>query len=440
MSKSHGRTIVAILGLISVVSILSLGSFKLDGQDPPKRMGRDLLQINSQVSWLHNIPRKTFNGTTVTASLWTESATDYYLSVVPMAIVPFAFGVISIVVGIAFCSFRFCFNKCGGVHPNPEGYSQRQKFFLRIAIFVNAALIIAMIVVGLVGSTMFQPAVDTLSQSVRDNSPKQENILSTVVSRLYAINPNASALWQPLGRLSPDYVSNTKSASDTGTNYLQQITLYRLLLLGFTFGMVLVVVVLGVISTIFRWAKPIMCSGLVGFFVIMMLWFNLGTHFVFSVTLADLCNDMNGVGIPQRLADRTLNMGQNYSNSGLSELCFCPGWLNCEKTYNLTLIFYGRISTQRDNLDQSDPNYAQNYNNLTMQLQNVAGIQTDLYYARDCLWINDVFAPMHNQCDSPVQGVIMVWATSFVLSVLLIVWIVSMILGYKRFQESEGFF
>lgn len=46
-----------------------------------------------------------------------------------------------------------------------------------------------------------------------------------------------------------------------------------------------------------------------------------------SVTMADLCNDMNGVGIPQRLADRTLDMGQNYSDSGLSQLCFCPGWV-----------------------------------------------------------------------------------------------------------------
>lgn len=140
----------------------------------------------------------------------------------------------------------------------------------------------AMIIVGLVGSSMFQPAVDTLSESVQNNSPKQENLLASIVSRLYGINPNASALWQPLGRLSPGYVGETKDATATGTDYLHQITLYRLLLLGFTFGMVLVVVVLGVVSTIFRWVKAIMCSGLIGFFVIMMLWFNLGTHFVFS--------------------------------------------------------------------------------------------------------------------------------------------------------------
>jgi len=190
-----------------------------------------------------------------------------------------------------------------------------------------------------------------------------------------------------------------------------------------------------------------MITAYVGFFGIFLLWINLALHLPVSVVFADLCYDISTVTVDARLQERIDNLGANYSNSVLNGICYCPSFSNVNNTYAYALDLQQQLEMQQQEItNQSVINAtdAALYYHLQAQINRLGDVEQDALYVRDCRWLLNVLEPIRNEmCGERLSGAVLIWAASFVLSVLLIPLVVAGIMGYKRFSSAvvdDGFF
>jgi len=188
-----------------------------------------------------------------------------------------------------------------------------------------------------------------------------------------------------------------------------------------------------------------MIMAYVSFFAIFGLWVNIAVHFPVSIAISDVCYDAIDYGIENRLNDRNNSLGQNYGV--LSDIMDCASWNNSNRTYGYALeLQQTAMSEQQAILNQSviSANDSERYAQLQAQIEILEGVEVDSLYVRNCQWILTVLdQPITNEiCGSRLNGIVIVWAASFVLSLLLIPYTVFGIMGYKRFgkPKDEGFF
>jgi len=427
MIKSKG------IALVSVFSVWILGLlFILDSPDNT-HYGRKLLDYNGNAKWLHNLPRNTINGDSVQPTLWLTNSTDYYSSLAAIAVVAFAFGCLSGIIGIIYCCVRFaCKNKEDDDVSDDERPSKKQTI---ISLLITSLILVVMVILGLIGNGYFQPAMTDLFNKAAQEAQTQRARLESAEPVFDEINLNLTLLrgYVPVfnddGKVTTDNVG--KGQTSVGNN-----NQYRLIGLGFTYAFVGLIVVLTIVAMIFKLGKVSLAAGLLGFFAMFLTWISFGLHFSFSVVSADLCFDTASYTITRRISDYVAANGTNYG--GLNDLLHCPRWRDADLSYQYT--FELQVDLEQQQNATSDPNTIAA---LQVKIDNLAALQPVIKDARDCVWIESVFAPFaDNVCNSYLTGLVMVWATNFIISVVLIPHTVFSIRGFLAYsgENKDGFF
>jgi len=273
-------------------------------------------------------------------------------------------------------------------------------------------------------------------------TPQAQIVSDLAVSiqpRLEQINANRTALrgFVPfvarIGGDTTDAAKNTKS-------YIAENNLWRVVLLGFTWTLVLVTCIMLVTASLTNIAKLSMMAAFVGFITMFMLWVTMALHFSLSMVLADFCYDIVEFPLEGRVQERADSQGLNYG--GMDDICSCPGsngWKFVNETYGFALELENDTMTQLKTTPQNSTEYVALLNNIPLLQQ----IQADCVYLRDCRWILPALQPLgKNMCGKFLEGAVAVWATSFVIWLLMIPFVILGILGFKRFPVfvDEGFF
>jgi hypothetical protein len=187
----------------------------------------------------------------------------------------------------------------------------------------------------------------------------------------------------------------------------------------------------------------LLSAGLLGFFAMFLTWMNFGLHFPFSVVVADFCYDVDEYTIDRRLQDR-INMDGTYG--GLNDLLQCADFWNANDTYQYTqelqVELLLKINTTQDATEKST---------YETQYETLSSVQPVILDVRNCVWVKSVFDPYKNSvCGSELYvlssvithsyrtGLVMVWATNFVLCVVLIPHVVFSLRAYTVFIATKG--
>jgi len=220
---------------------------------------------------------------------------------------------------------------------------------------------------------------------------------------------------------------------------LEIMTFFRLLILGFTDGFVVLAVIIGVFAAFFSKGKPSMIAAFISFFAIFMTWFNVAVHFPFSVVVADLCYDTFDYTIEQRIIDRDNSYGVIYQ--GLDTFIHCASWNYTNDTYFWADQLRTEAIQQQQALGNSTGLNSTVYNQLQATIDILESTEVDCLYVRECRWLLNAFEPFQtgDLCTQKLEGCVIVWATSFVTGILLIGFTVATILGCKRFPESDDY-
>jgi len=354
---------------------------------------------------------------------------------------------IGLIAGGCFCCCRYYLDLCGGLEPNPDGYSNRQRNILKLLLFINSAFIIAMILLGIVGNSNFAGAINLFVNQLDTEAQKEKTVIESIQPRLDQVNYNRTELRAFVDLVTSGGASTIQN-SETGKTYLSDNELYRLLILGFTYAFALLAIVMGVVSAIFSQGRISIATAFLCFWCIFMFWFNISIHFTGSVLMADLCYDIVEVTIEVRLQERIDSQGKDYG--GIDSILHCIDWTNTQRTYEWADELIGDATNssllilQKSINGTATVNDTANYNKMQSDIMLLQGTELDILYVRDCRWLLPVFEPIQPQiCGSQLSGIIIIWATSFVCSLLFIIQTVFQVMGLKRFPKSNsdtGFF
>jgi len=313
-------------------------------------------------------------------------------------------------------------------------------------VFVNAACLVILIILGIVGNSMFAPGINTLTSHVEEEAHKQSELLGSIEPRLQAINENRTNLRGYVAALSRGK-TDTIDNSESGRQYVSDNDLYRLLILGFCYAFILVSVLLSLVAAIFNMSSPAMIAAFIGFFSIFMVWFVLAVHFPVSVVVADMCNDIVEFTIEARVEEIQMDQGSHYADSGMDDICWCPNWGHGNRTYFWAEeLKQEAITRQEELLNATEPlnsTEIAEFDRLQQQIATLEEIQVDTLYVRDCRWLLPSLNPLRDSvCSQNLSGAVLIWATAFVLSIMLIPWTIMNIMGFKRFPVfvDDGFF
>jgi len=271
---------------------------------------------------------------------------------------------------------------------------------------------------------------------------KESTIIESIEPRLYQVDTlNQTAYKGYVPALTRDG-PKTQTEAERGQDYIADNDLFRLLILGFTDAFVLLALGVGIVSAIISRGTPSMAAAFLGFFSIFMTWFNLALHLPISVVVADLCYDSLNYGIEARLIDRDNSLGNNYGV--LSEIATCASWVNSNSTFYWIDELKTEAIQQQEQMRNSSNFNTTAYNQLQANIDILESAQLDTLYVRQCRWMIPALSPLQTTdiCSQKLEGVVIVWATSFVVGVLMIPFTVLSIMGYKRFpkQLDDGFF
>jgi hypothetical protein len=399
---------------------------------------RSLLSITGETSpsnsWLHNLPRNTISGQSVTPSMCVTSASDYYSSFWAIVAVPLSLGVLAVLVGILFCCLRHCCDLCGGVDPTEENYSRKNKLTVKILLLVTSICLLAMIAVGIVGDVQFNPAIDNFANQVQVEAVNESALISSIKPLLDSIDLNGTQSKGFVTDLNQD-ANLTTNAANEGKTYLNDINLYREILLGFTWAVVLICIILASIGTFGDYGTPSLVAGYISFFGIFLIWFSFSVNFSLSVVMSDLCYDVEVYSIESCLENRVQTNG---SYGVLGEICHCTNFVSTENT----LIWTKYLESQVEQQINSTTNQTELFilNEQLAELQIIAG---DLVYLKNCTWLISVFEPIGNtMCYNNMNGLVLLWGSCAALAFLMIPFTILSIMGYKRFMKDSdyGFF
>jgi len=229
--------------------------------------------------------------------------------------------------------------------------------------------------------------------------------------------------------------TTTTNNADNGRRYLANNDVYRLLVLGFGWGLMCLCVALGLVASFLRTSKISMLAGLLSFLAILLMWIIIALHFPISVLVADVCYDAEVYTIEQRLQDRINTQGNNYE--AIDSILHCPRWNITMETIGWADQLYNDTEKQLSTANATEAAI------LTQQLQQLNQTIQTLFYVRDCNWTLTVFDQVKDSmCGKQLTGLVILWATAFVISLLMIGWTVLGIVGAKRLPVlvDEGFF
>jgi len=394
---------------------------------------RELLGYNKNAEWLHDLPRNTLSGTKVQPTLFLASATDYYSSLAAMAFVPFAFGVLSGIVGIVYCCLRFvCWKE---EEEKGEEPNRTDRIRIVVIFIVFSLIFLAMIIIGLIGNSYFQPAMTNFFNSVYQESITEKARIDLFQPIFDSINYN---LTQSMGFVAAlnSYGQITINSALNGKNDVGDNNIWRLVILGITYGVVGIIIILSNLGIILKNGKLSLAAGIIGFLAMFLTWINFGIHFPFSVVVADMCYDIEEYGIQQRLDDRLATNGTNYG--GLNDLLACPSWRDSFLTYEYTFVLENNIQIEIDGT--SNETQISEYQS---QINLLTAIRPIAYNLTECEWIVDVLNPYGNlMCGNYLNGLVIIWASNFVIFVFLIPYTVFAIKGYRILdgKDRDGFF
>jgi len=199
----------------------------------------------------------------------------------------------------------------------------------------------------------------------------------------------------------------------------------------------MVTVIIGAVAAIFSLGKPSMAAAFLAFFCIFLTWFNLGLHLPLSAAVSDFCYDVFDYGIEQRLTDLDVTKGTNYG--GLDDILKCPRWDLCNITFE-----YARELRQQQQEGQNMSTTTQQSAQYQANIDILDNLLVEVLYLKQCRWLINVFEPLKSRgfCEIKFGGVVAIWASSFVISLLMIPFAIASIMGFKRFPraEDDGFF
>jgi len=423
----HGLVPVAAMLIVGVVLLPTLW---YDGSAQSTYQKRSLLGYTKDNEWLHNLPHQTIDGKDIEPSLFVSSTNDYVSSLWAIALVPMFVGVFAGLVGLCFCMFRWSFDLCGSVHPNRGGYSPKERRIVKIMVFVMGLLMLPMIVLCAVGNERFAPLIDNFVDNLQDRAQVQYDLIAPIYPALLEVNETETLRYEPADIVNAG-ANNTLKNADNGESYIRDNNLYRLIIFGFVIGFLCLVVILGTAGAIFNVHGLSLFVGLFSFFVLFLVWVNISIHFSLSVVVADVCYDVYDYTIPRRMDDR---YNDNGTYGGLNDFIRCVSFDNTQITIGLA-----------QELMQQNIDYLNSTTNSTLAAQyqyNIDLMNSTIYRLNDvlnCTWVETVFTPIQSEmCDKNLTGVIYVWASSFVLSILLIPMIILNIMGWKRFRRQDG--
>jgi len=408
--------------------------------------GRELLSKSPSIHWLHKIPRNTLQAKSVEPSLFVADGSDYYSSLAAVAIVAFTIGFVSLIAAVSFCCCRYYLDLCGGIEAKESGYSVRERVLVKVFIFILAVFLMVIIIAGLIGNTQFDPGLKTFFDNLQNESEIQATIIESIQPRLLEVDYNQTMLKGFVAAVNYT-ASTTVQDGQKGRNYLTETDSGRLAILGLSFGCVIIAILTGCIAAIFNLPKLSMITAFLSFFGIFLLWINVALHLPVSMVVADVCYDTIDVTIQVRLAERITDQGTNYSNSALDGICYCGGWDNLNKTYGYAEDLRLQYLEQQQGIENQSSisqNDIQTYYDLQSKIDILESVEEDSLYVRDCDWLLAVFDPVQDKmCGEQLSGIVLIWASSFVLSILLIPYTIFAIMGFKRFSRvvvDDGFF
>jgi len=335
-------------------------------------------------------------------------------------------------------------NGCGGIDPRESGYSNREKIFLKFLIIVVTLLLLVLIAVSIYGNLLFAPGLDHFFTKVSNESQSENDIITSILPRLNDVNANQTYYKGYVSALDRDG-NDTLNKGSNGENFIVKNDSARVSLLGISLGIVGIAIVLALAAIMCNLSLVSMIMAYVGFFAMFMLWVNIAVHFPVIVAISDLCYDSINYTIPNRLDDRNNSYGLDYGTIG--DIMACANWNNTNRTYGFAIsLKQDAISQQEFILNQTTltANDTATYEELQANIEILEAVEADCLYLRNCLWILRVLdKPTTNEiCGQRLNGIVIIWASSFVLSLLLIPYTIFGIMGYKRFgkPKDEGFF
>ncbi len=157
-----------------------------------------------------------------------------------------------------------------------------------------------MIIVGLVGNSYFQPALTDFFNTASTQAVTERARIESAQPVLLQINYNLTLLREYSITLFSlrflRYVATFNRDGNTTTNHaatgqtsVGDNNTWRLVGLGFTYGVVGLIVLLTFGAIIFKKPKVSLAAALLGFFAMFLTWISFGLHFSFSVVTADFC-------------------------------------------------------------------------------------------------------------------------------------------------------
>jgi len=287
---------------------------------------------------------------------------------------------------------------------------------------------------------MFAPGLANFFSSVEQETPAQVALLKSIEPRLVAIT-NRTNLKGYVAAMTGDG-NATEDITNSAKSLIGDNDSARLSVLGITYGFIALAGLLGVIAAIGNIPRLSMGSAGLGFFAIFLCWINFSIHFPVSVMVSDLCYDLKVTTLDGIISNRTAAIRNPIAAINL--VVHCPNVNNSIRTYGWAQQLINESMVSQNNIvilsgGNLTLNDSINYNLLENQINELGLIQQDVVFVRDCRWMEFVFDPVSDPiCGDNLTGLVYIWASSFVHSILLIPFVILAIVGFKRFTKVDA--
>eukprot|EP01114_Cavostelium_apophysatum_P019034 TRINITY_DN600_c0_g1_i1.p1 TRINITY_DN600_c0_g1~~TRINITY_DN600_c0_g1_i1.p1 ORF type:complete len:531 (-),score=145.93 TRINITY_DN600_c0_g1_i1:96-1688(-) len=209
--------------------------------------------------------------------------------------------ILSIIAFPIFCCGKFLCNCLGGRNRSKgiccgnrddfEGYSKKEVWGIKIAVFLCMLGIGVAAVVGFTGNSGMNEGLDTLTGTLLDTSHSIINRLDHIGERLSAL-PYTQDVAETIDNAvaeAQDIVSQVEDVDKQGDQYNK----YRSIALILSFALPLLLLVLGVIAALLNVGKLSLAAACFCFLCSMIIWLSFGVHNVVSVVMTDVCFEVN---------------------------------------------------------------------------------------------------------------------------------------------------
>lgn len=283
--------------------------------------------------------------------------TDYIVDrILPHALPGIVLAVITIIIGICFCTWRMCVCKCcpspitstaqyccGVNEVPPGGYPAKDRMVLKITLVVLFALVISAAVVGWHGnkgvSNEMDEVVDNLLLAVNYLHTKGVTITGTLLNlsdALVHIAPSTSKDLKRYATKVTDITDKLEKQPKKARKTIKNAAKWRTNVFNISFVVAIGLIAIGLIGAMANFPALAMTMCILAFVCLVFCWISTGIHSGLSVFLDDTCLEINTFL-------RTPNQRMMPS---LDELIDCPEVEELTEGYAIAIAGVSGLTTQ----------------------------------------------------------------------------------------------